>query len=129
MKMLILAMSFLVMSFAQAQETPGCGGAYAAGLGHMMKGVSTSFTNSELIPVGKTAKDKFFKAKVTSVNGVTQVELWNNRTKKKEKITRSSFDNNMSVFATDNLMDSPDYPENVPGQIGGKIFLIFFCIN
>ncbi|WP_408098177.1 hypothetical protein ACJVC5_04420 [Peredibacter sp. HCB2-198] len=129
MKFLITIFSLLLFSVAQAQEVPGCGGGYAAGIGHVMNGQSLPFANDSFIPVGGSAKDQFFRAKVVSVNGKAQVELYNNRTRKKEKLAVTPMNEQFSIFSTENLVGSGEFPEGVPGAFAGKVFLIFICAN
>ena len=129
MKFLLVVMSFLVFSVVHAQEVSGCAGGYAAGLGHLMKGESISFAETEMIQVGKTVSDEFFKAKVVSLNGETKVELTNLKTNKKENLTSSGDNNGMTIYTTSNLVNSRAYPAGVPGAFAGKIFLIFICVK
>lgn len=128
MKLLFVLMSFLVMSFAQAQEPVGCAGAYAQGIGHFLKGESVRFGRDEMIPAGKTVQDKYYKAKISKVNGRYTIDLLNKRTNQKVELVVNQVEPQLAIFSTQNLAGSQDYPPEASGP-WGNMFLIFFCAN
>lgn len=129
MKSLFILMSLFMISFAHASEGPGCGGSYASGLGHVLKGESILFSDTELIPVGSSISDEFYTARVYKEAGKSKVELVNRRTNKKVKLTTKDMGDGLSIASTGNIIRSKDRPDYIPGEISGNAFLVFICID
>jgi hypothetical protein len=126
----ILLIALMLASFSSFAAEVTCGGAYAVGLGHFMKGESRPFADVDGFRIGETVEDEFYKATAKIVKGKPTVEVKDKATRKALPLTDISQMPGVTFLSSSNLYrdgGKGKHPQNIPGQVGKKVFLLFIC--
>lgn len=128
MKHLILAMS-LFFSQGTFADVQGCAGYYASKLEDVFSGVAPLFANQPILDFGTYAKDDHFLVYVDDLKDAFKVIVTTHEEETPLELEETPLHPMVTFFSTDNLKGRYQYPDNIPGEELGAVYLTFMCVR
>lgn len=115
----------ILLASTQSFAGIACNVSYAAGLGHVFKGMGRPLGDQEKILPGQIVKDEFYTVKLSKKDGTLAL-----KETKSGKLVEFIAENQdgFTIYATKSLQGKP-YPDGVPGAFGGRQFIIGLCAD
>lgn len=121
MKMLIAIMTLLAS--AQSFAGQACSASYAAGIGHVFKGMAHELGDKAKISEGESSKDKLYTVTVAKGGVPTLTET---KSGKVVELKSGEVAPGMTMYGTASLKL---FPDGVPGSLGTRNFIIILCAD